>query len=189
MSTRNISMAVMVALASLAAGCGGGGGGDGGGSGSGDPPPASGSNKAPTITGLVASQSVAQDEVSDLLAFSVGDAESPVSDISLSVTSSSEVIDQDGVQIIGNGADRMLSLAPAAGASGNAVVTVTATDPSGASSTATVNVTVSSAQRSFTEMVDTAFVKSVDDEAETVTGFSWVDDASEDPDAFDHLLE
>jgi hypothetical protein len=180
-------MAVVVALASMAAGCGGGGGG--GGSGSGNPPPAS-SNKAPTITGLVTSQAIAQDELSDLLAFTVGDAESPVSDITLTATtSSSELIDQDGLQISGNGANRMLSIAPAGGASGSAIVTVTATDPSGASSTAKVNVTVSSGQRSFTEVVATAFVKSMDDEAERVSGYSLVDDTNEDPNVFDYLLE
>ena len=188
MSTRNISVAVVVALASMAAGCGGGGGYGGGGSGSGDPPP-NGSNKAPTISGLVTSQSIAQDELSDLLAFTIADADSPATDISLTVSSSSAVIDQDGLQIGGNGANRMLVIAPAEGASGNAIVTVTATDPSGASSTAKVNVTVSSGQRTFTEVVGTALLKSFDDEAERVSGYSLVDDTNEDPNVFDYLVE
>jgi hypothetical protein len=187
MSIRYKPAIAMMAFASLVAGCGGGGGGDGGSSSNGTPPMSS--NAAPTISGLVASQTVAQDEQSEQLAFSIGDAESPASDITLTVTSSSAVIAQDGVQISGNGANRTLTVSPVEGASGNATVTVTATDPAGAFSTATVNVTVSSAQRSFTEMVDTAYAKSDDGEAEAVTGYSWVDDASEDPDAFNHLLQ
>lgn len=99
------------------------------------------------------------------------------------------MISADAIRLGGDGATRTLTIAPEDGVSGNAVVTVTATDPSGAATTAAVNVTVTSKQRSFTEMVNTAYAKSENDEAEAVTGFSWVDDPSEDPDAFDALLE
>jgi hypothetical protein len=99
------------------------------------------------------------------------------------------LISADAVRVSGAGATRTLTIAPEDGVSGTAVVTVTATDPSGAVTTAAVNVTVTSEQRSFTEMVNTAYAKSENDEAEAITGFSWVDDPSEDPDAFDALLE
>jgi hypothetical protein len=188
MNTRNSKTALLFGAVLLTAACGGGGGSGGQSAGAPNSPP-TGTNTAPTITGLVATQSVKQDESSDTLSFTIGDAQSAPADIALSVTSSDPLISADAIQLGGDGATRTLTIAPEEGVSGSAVVTVTATDPSGAVTTATVNVTVTSEQRSFTEMVNTAYAKSEDDEAETVTGFSWVDDPSEDPDAFDALLE
>ena len=147
------------------------------------------SNTAPTISGLVTAQSIAQDESGDTLSFSINDAQSAPADITLSIASSDPLISSDAVRLGGTGATRTLTIAPEDGVSGSAVVTVTATDPSGAVTTAAVNVTVTSEQRSFTEMVNTAYAKSETDEAEAITGFSWVDNPSEDPDAFDALFE
>ena len=186
MSTLYIRAAVL-GTALLATGCGGGGG-YGGDRDSTNPPPMS-SNAAPSITGLATTQTIAQDEQGDMLAFSISDAESAPADIVLTVESSSDLINPDGVWIGGNGANRMLTIEPAEGVSGSAVVTLRATDPSGASTTAAVNITVSSEQRSFTELVGTAYAKSIDDEPERVTGYSLVDDASEDSNAFDALVE
>ncbi|MBL8268554.1 Ig-like domain-containing protein [Steroidobacter sp.] len=184
MSHRYTQAFVPLCAALMIAGCGGGSGGGG----SSTAPPMS-SNTAPKITDLASTQSIAQDESGEALAFSISDAESSASDLTLKVESSSDLISADAVRLSGNGAARTLTITPEDGVSGAATVKVTATDPSGASTSSTVNVTVASEQRSFTEMVNTAYTKSIDDEPESVTGYSWVDNPTEDPDAFDALLE
>ena len=179
-SLRTLSPAVLtLALAA----CGGGGG-------SSDPtvtePPAA-ANAPPTIS-TVQSQSVAQDASSDVIAFSVSDAEA--SAVSVTVESSDpELISADGVQLQGNDASRGLVLIPIDGASGTSTVTLIATDAAGLSTRQSFEVAVTSEQRSFREMVGAAHAQEAESEGEEIAGYSWVDNPEDDETAFDHLFK
>lgn len=173
------------AVATVLAACGGGGGGSDN-PGSTPPPAPAATNTAPTIA-TIDKQSVLQDAVSDPIAFDVSDAQSDA--ITLTAESSNpELFSGDALAFGGDGAARTLILTPAAGVAGTAKVTVTATDSQGASSQQSFDVTVTSEQRSFRDMVGTAFGAEVETAGEPIVGYSWVDTASDDPTAFDNLL-
>lgn len=172
------------------AACGGGGGGGS----SNEPPPGGNApppvtNTAPTISSLPPEESFAQDASSEPIAFSVNDAESTAAGVTVTAESSNpELISTDGIQVAGNDDSRSLMLMPAAGAAGTATITITATDTAGLSTQQSLDVTVNSEQRSFREMVGTAFDQPLDAAGEEIAGYSWVDNPVDDPTAFDHLF-
>ncbi|MGH8241123.1 MAG: hypothetical protein ACREXP_29465 [Steroidobacteraceae bacterium] len=171
-------------FALLLTACGGGSSSDGVAA---NPPPAA--NTAPTIGNLASKLSVPQDSTSELVAFEVGDAESAPATIDVTVTSSDpQLIAPEAIVLAGNDTARSLRLMPVEGAAGTATITVTAADAQGMSTQQSVDVTVTSTQRSFIEMVDTAFAKQPESEAEETVGFGWVDNPEEDDTAFDHLF-
>jgi hypothetical protein len=178
----------LTAIALTLAACGGGGG-------SGDtpavgntPPPIG--NSAPTIASLPKSQTLAQDASSEPIAFSVADPESTPTELKITTASSNPaLIPADAIQVLGNDGTRSVLLTPMEGAAGQATITVTATDPAGLSSQQSMEVVVASSERSFTEMVNTAFAKPDDVGAEETIGYNWVNDPVDDDTAFDHLKE
>lgn len=88
----------------------------------------SGPNTPPTITSI-AGQQVMQDTVSGPIPFTVGDAETPAIGLVVTAESSDEtLLPAAGIVLSGTGADRTLTLQPAAGRYGNANVTVTVSD-------------------------------------------------------------
>lgn len=188
-SCTTLSNLALAAFALSLTACGGGGGGS---SASGPPvaaPPPPAVNTAPTIADLAASQSVAQDSSSDLIAFNVSDAETPASALNVTVESSDpQLIAPEAILLSGNDTSRALLLTPADGMAGTSTVTITATDAQGLSTQQSVDVTVTSEQRSFKEMVGTAYAKGDDVEGEQITGYSWVDNPEDDDTAFDHLF-
>jgi len=85
-------------------------------------------NTAPTIS-PVEDQTIDQDTATDPLAFSVGDAETAVEDLTVSVESDNEaLVDAAGMVVTGDGADRELVVTPLAGATGSANITISVTD-------------------------------------------------------------
>lgn len=146
-------------------------------------------NKAPTISQLASSAAIEQDASSDVIAFTVADEETAANALKVTVASSNvELLPNDGIQLMGNGASRSLLLTPSSGVAGTSTLTVTATDASGMSAQQTMAVTVTSVERSFTEMVGTAYAKQDDADAEATTGFSWVDNPENDETAFDYVF-
>ncbi len=82
------------------------------------------------------------------LAFTVGDAETPVANLVVTATSSNPTLIPNGtITLGGSGANRTLTVTPVAGQFGSATITVTVTDANGgsASDTFTVVVTVATA--------------------------------------------
>ena len=135
------------------------------------------------------SVSVAQDGVSEPIAFTVSDAQSPSSALTLTVESSAqELMPNEAIAIYGNDESRSLVLVPAEGAAGMVSITLMVTDQDGASARQSFDVTVTSEQRSFPEMVGSAIAKEEDTEGEQTVGYVWVDDPEEDDAAFDHLF-
>lgn len=184
MSTSLRTGICLAAASFVLAGCGGGGSD----SPAADAPP-SATNTAPKISSLPAAQSMAQDSSSELVAFDIADTESDPGTVSVAVTSSNpELLPPEAVQTFGNGSSRSLLLTPMGGVGGSSTITITATDSAGLSSQQSMQVAVTSAQRSFREMVGTAFAKDIEGEPEETVGFSWVDNPEEDDTAFDELI-
>ena len=181
----NIRACATAALAfGLLSACGGGGGG-----GESTSPPSSAANTPPSIAGLGAELSVAQDTTSAPISFGVTDAQSGGGELKLTAESSNaEVISGDGVAFAGTGDARTLALTPEEGAAGAAVITITVADPQGMTATHALNVMVTTVERSFKEMVGKAFTRPADATPEETTGVRWVDDAESEPAAFDHLI-
>ena len=179
------STLLLIAMSATLSACGGGGSGSGGAVTT-PPPPAS--NSPPTVS-AVQSQTIQQDAIGDPITFEVGDAQSGPSAVSLAAESSnSELIADAGISLAGDGASRTITLTPAAGIAGTTTLTLVASDQEGATTRQSFDVTVTSEQRSFREMVGTAFDQQEEGDGESIAGYSWVDTAEDDDAAFDNLL-
>lgn len=174
---------VAVLTAAGLAACGGGGGYGGGNS----PPPAA--KQAPTIVGL-ANQTLPQDTSTPVLTFQVGDADSGVNAVTVTATSSDPtIVPAAGIVLGGSGANRTLQITPAPEAFGNATITIRAVDPDGLFAQQMIGVTVNGVFVSFTSTVISAFGDSENAEPRTLRGFTFTQDADDDPTAFDQLLQ
>jgi hypothetical protein len=188
MHMKYLSHILMAAVASTLTACGGGGGGGGSPPSGVTPPPPVAVNTAPTMSEMT-KVSIAQNAVSEPTAFTVGDAESAASALTLTVESSnSELLPSDAITLAGNDESRTLVLAPTDGIAGTATVTLILSDAEGASTRQSFDVDVTSEQRSFPEMVTSAIGNEEDAEGEQIVGFNWVDDPEEDDAAFDQLF-
>ncbi len=85
-------------------------------------------NTAPMI-GAVADQAIMQDTTTGELTFAVGDAETAAANLVVTAASSEgTLVPADGLVLGGTGASRTISIAPAAGRSGAATITLTVSD-------------------------------------------------------------
>lgn len=177
---------IVMGVSIVLGGCGGGGSSGSPGAASG---PAPAANTAPTMTGLPAEKVLLQDASSDVIAFSVGDAESGAGTISVTVESSApDIVSSEAILVQGNGSSRGIVVTPVAGAAGIATVTVKAMDSAGLTTSQPFRVSVTGEQRSFREMVGTVFAQGAESEGEPTVGYSWVDNPEQEEAAFDHLL-
>ena len=175
----------IVPLAALAlSACSGGGGRDGS-----MPPPAGSSNVAPTISGLVASQSLPQNSGGSPIAFDIADAETGADQLEVSVSSSNEeLLPVAGIEVAGNAAKRSLILWPEAGKSGTADITVSVKDAGGLVTTQTLPLTVTAREESFKDFAIASLDVSENDAPTEMAGYSWVDMEEDNPAAFDSVL-
>ena len=99
-------------------------------------------NTAPTISDIT-DLSVPSGGNTGALAFTVGDAETPVESLTVSATSSNTTLVPNGNIVIGgSGASRTVTVTPVSGLSGSATITVTVTDAGSLTATDTFVVTV-----------------------------------------------
>ncbi|HEU0012010.1 MAG TPA: tandem-95 repeat protein [Verrucomicrobiae bacterium] len=91
-------------------------------------------NAAPVIS-YVPDQTTLESTPTALIRFSISDAESAADQLTVTVTSASPLAPPGSVTLIGAGADRVLLIAPAAGLSGAALISIAVADPQGASNT------------------------------------------------------
>jgi hypothetical protein len=93
-----------------------------------------GNNESPTITNIT-NQSIDEDGTTGALAFTVGDAETPVGNLTVSGSSSNTTLVPNGNVIFGgSGANRTVTVTPLANQSGTATITVTVSDGSATAS-------------------------------------------------------
>jgi hypothetical protein len=179
---RKLGVALVAALTAGLAACGGGGY-DGGGN---PPPPA---KQAPTIVGL-ANQTLPQDTSTPVLTFQVSDTDSGANALTVTATSSdTTIIPAAGIVLGGSGANRTLQITPAAEVFGNATITIRAVDPDGLFAQQMVGVTVNGVFVSFTMRVMDIFGDAENAEPRSLRGFTFTQDADDNPNAFDPLLQ
>ena len=99
-------------------------------------------NTAPTISDI-GNQTVDLNTATSALPFTIGDAETDLDSLIVTVTSSDQTLVPDANAVLGgSGADRTVTVTPATDQSGTATITVTVTDEGGATATDTFDVTV-----------------------------------------------
>lgn len=122
-------IAIVLSTAAVAAGCSGGGG-----SSESMPTPLAAANSAPTISSI-ANQTIDEGGATDVLAFTIGDAETSADALTVSVSSSNGgMLPADAFETTGSGSSRALTIFPAAEQSGVATVTIAVRDAGGATS-------------------------------------------------------
>jgi hypothetical protein len=172
--------AVVAVLTAGLAACGSGGGNN--------PPPAP-AKQAPQIVGL-ANQSLPQDTSTPVLTFQVSDPDSGANAVTVTATSSDPtIIAAAGIVLGGNGANRTLQITPAADVIGNAMIMIRAVDPDGLFAQQVIGVTVNGVFVSFTNTLIDIFGNAENDEPLSLRGFTLDDDADDNPNAFDSLLQ
>jgi hypothetical protein len=102
-------------------------------------------NTNPTIS-TISAQTLTINTASGPLAFTIGDAETPVANLSVTATSSNTTLVPNGNLLLGgSGATRSVIVTPATGQTGTTTLTLTVTDTNGASASSTFTVTVNGA--------------------------------------------
>jgi hypothetical protein len=103
---------------------------------------ATGVNTPPTIS-TVADQTTPEATAVGPIKFHIGDAETPVANLTVTFSSSNTTLVPNASGVFGgSGADRTLTITPAAGQTGTATLTVTVHDASNLTATDTFNLTV-----------------------------------------------
>jgi len=112
-----------------------------------------GVNDGPTISNI-ANQSTAEDAATDAVSFTVADSDTPVANLTLTGSSSNTALVPDANIVFGGtGANRTVTITPAANQSGTATITVTVSDGAASASdtfTLTVSAVAPLAPRSLT---------------------------------------
>lgn len=155
-----------------------------GGGGSGSPTP---QNAAPTISAL-SPVTTNQDTPTAAMAFTVAD-DGGVAALTVTAASGNpDIVRADGITLGGSGANRTITVKPSEDATGNAVITVSATDAQGLTTTLAFGVAVNAVTRSITAYVNTVFALGANDPPAQVSGFTFTQDA-DDPATFAPLLQ
>ena len=172
--------AVVAVLTAGLAACGGGGG---------DNPPPPPARQAPQIVGL-ANQTLPQDTSTPVLTFQVNDADSGANAVTVTAISSDQtIIPAAGIVLGGSGTNRTLQITPAADAIGDVMITIRAVDPDGLFVQQVIAVTVNGVFVSFKNTLIDIFGDAANGEPRSLRGFTLNDDADNDPNAFDSLLQ
>ena len=150
-----------------------------------DPPMAM--NAPPAIT-AIADVSVNQDTLVGPVEFGVSDDTTPANQLTVTaVTDGEALIPMDGVMLAGEGATRGITLTPLEAATGSANVSITVIDAEGLRTTRAFTITVNSRSASVRDAVISTFAKRDTDDATTLNGFTFAQDA-DDPQAFVELI-
>ena len=164
MKTMYVSLA---ALSVLLTGCGGDG------SSTGAP-----ANQAPSITPIDQQNTVAN-APSAPIAFSVNDEQ--LNTLSVSASSDrQQVIPDDGLSLAGTGSERTITAAPVDDVTGDAFITIVATDAAGLSASASFLLVVDPEQRSMQQFVRDTFATDADEDPALINAVEFVMDAEAD---------
>lgn len=181
MKSTPIGIAIALSSIVLVAGCSGG-------SGSAEQPSVP-VNAAPTIS-TIANQTIDEGGATDVLAFTIGDAETSPDALTVSVSSSNGVVQSDGFEMTGTGSSRALMIFPAAEQSGTATITIAVRDAGGAVTNSKFDLTVNPLLRAqfsgwFRGTVLPLELKAVPEE---VNQLKITDDTAGDPAYYDDLI-
>ena len=167
------SALTLAAAASLAA-CGGG----------------STPRNASPMVAAIADQSVDQDTPTAALAVSVSDAETPADKLQITLASSDPaLIPTSGLVLNGAGGARTLTVTPASGATGTAVVSLVVIDTNGASTIGTFKVTVNPVLAQFSTLSESLYAQAGTADPQRVDNITFTFDVDDNPDAYDALFQ
>ncbi|TVR15589.1 MAG: formylglycine-generating enzyme family protein, partial [Planctomycetota bacterium] len=100
-------------------------------------------NTAPTITSIADQFSVADGSTIGPIAFTIGDAETPAGDLTVTGSSSNTTLVPNGnITLGGSDAERTVTITPASGETGTATITLTVEDAGGLTASSSFIVTV-----------------------------------------------
>jgi gliding motility-associated-like protein len=103
-------------------------------------------NDSPTIT-PIANQTTAENTPTEPIPFTIGDAETPATDLIVSATSSNTtIVPTGGITFDGTGSARTVTITPATGQSGIVTITIFVSDQSAAPVSTAFTLTVSSSE-------------------------------------------
>lgn len=177
MKPRKTSIALLAVATCVAAGC----------SNSPDRPPPPAANMAPQLA-AIADVTIDQDTPVGPVEFGVTDDMTPANQLTVTAAvDSASPFPADSVQLEGTGATRSITLTPLEAATGTANVTVTVIDAAGLKATRTFGITVNARAASVKDAVTATFAKAESDDATTLNGFTFTQDA-DDPATFAGLV-
>ena len=150
-------------------------------------PPMVPANEAPTLA-AIANVTTNQDTVVGPIEFGVNDDTTPANQLTVTAAvDGGSPIPPDGVQVGGTGAARSITLKPLESSTGTANVTVSVIDAEGLKTSRAFTVMVNARNASVRDAVLSTFTKSEADDATTLNGFTFTQDADEAT-TFDGLL-
>ena len=143
-------------------------------------------NSPPVISGVL-DKTVDQDSVLSV-EFGVQDQETGAGSLKVTaVANDGTLFPADGVVLTGTGVTRQLTLTPLEAATGAASISIGVTDADGGYAARTFKVTVNARNASMRDLALTTFAKGEGDEATTVNGVTFQQDA-DDPAVFAALV-
>ena len=164
MKTMHVSLA---ALSALLTACSGSGSNDAG-----------RANQAPSIT-QIEQQTTVANAPSAPIAFSVDDEE--LSALAISATSDrQQVVADHGLSLAGTGSERTITATPVDDETGDAFITIVATDTAGLSASASFLLVVDPEQRSMQQFARDAFATEADEDPVLINAVEFVMDAETD---------
>ena len=128
-------------------------------------------NNVPTISNI-ANRSINEDADTGAISLSIGDFETPLNALLVTGTSSNTtLVPNNGISFQGTGADRTVTITPAANQSGTATITVTVTDADGGSASDTFQLTVTAENDlpTISDISDKTIVEDVPSDAYSFT--------------------
>ena len=176
--TQMRNLALLAATTIVVAACGG----------SGKPPMGSTApmNSPPVISGVL-DKTIDQDSVLSV-EFGVQDQETGAGSLKVTaVANDGTLFPADGVVLTGTGATRHMTLTPMEAATGAASISIGVTDADGGYADRTFKVTVNARNASMRDLALTTFAKGEGDEATTLNGVTFQQDA-DDPAVFAALV-
>jgi hypothetical protein len=175
MSSRTTHYAGVVLLAAttlVVAACGGSKGG-------GTQPMPMATNTAPTIS-AISDLSVDQDTVVGPVEFSITDAETPATQLTVTAAADgTSVFPADAVTLAGSGAVRSITLTPLEATTGTTSVMLTVVDGEGVKATRSFQVAVNARNASIKDWALTTFAKGEADEVTVMNGYTFTQDADD----------
>ncbi len=136
------------------------------------------SNEAPDIT-PIAEQTTVANAPSAPIAFSVNDEQ--LSGLSVSATSDrQQVVPDDGLALAGTGSERTITATPVDDVTGDALITIIATDAAGLSASASFLLVVAPDQQSMQQFARDTFAADADDDPVLINAVEFVMDAETD---------
>lgn len=135
-------------------------------------------NQPPMIS-TIEQQNTVANAASTPVAFSVDDERPGTLTIS-AMSDRQQVVSDDGLSLAGNGTERTITVTPVADATGDAFITIIATDANGLSTSTSFLLVVEPEQRSMQQFARDAFATDADDDPVLVNALEFIMDAEAD---------